>query len=518
MLGIGWIKRKLHYLELYVELMFHMGRKKTANVVDLVSCNMCGSEFLRIDTIVRLLAIENYYDINSYGFELYRKMQTKRMGQEYAEQAVGKFVELIKSVENNGFLNDSRILTDKKLNVLDGSHRLAIALFYKIDNIPVKILYTKEKCDYSIEWFIENCFTSDEMRLILDKAHLIVESMKEKAMFKAVIWAPAVNHAQEIINDIRFMLNDGDSVNNVTVHNFTTKDYERVVRELYIVDDVEKWKIEKKIEHMREYGPCMITMDLFLTQPVYRIKDLSLMPISEKIERVKSAIREKYRESIDDYYYDIIMHVADNYGQSLYMETLLNNPIKMHAILRILEKYDYAVLKLEGNEMLYDFPEHCPVGKDVDILINKEECSVIKREIQEYLEEINDGKYIIKTVENKYSCTIRVEIYGRMFFQIDMIYAHPRLNGSYFDDAMKSRIKKACFYVLDTRYESIYRMVSLRENPQKRHHYEYIVANKMKTNKATVKKYIKKHWQYGLLMEYCRIKNRIDYSSRRELE
>ena len=41
--------------------------------------------FLRYDMIVRLLAIENYYGINDFGFDLYYKMQKARNGKFHAD-------------------------------------------------------------------------------------------------------------------------------------------------------------------------------------------------------------------------------------------------------------------------------------------------------------------------------------------------------------------------------------------------------------------------------------------------
>lgn len=37
------------------------------------------SNFLRMDTVIRYLAIEQYYGENNFGYELYNKMQTVRL-------------------------------------------------------------------------------------------------------------------------------------------------------------------------------------------------------------------------------------------------------------------------------------------------------------------------------------------------------------------------------------------------------------------------------------------------------
>jgi hypothetical protein len=40
-----------------------------------------GNKFNRYDIVVRYLAIENYYKINDFGFNLYNKMQINRVGE-----------------------------------------------------------------------------------------------------------------------------------------------------------------------------------------------------------------------------------------------------------------------------------------------------------------------------------------------------------------------------------------------------------------------------------------------------
>ena len=86
--------------------------------------------FNRYDMIVRLLAIENYYGKNEYGFNLYRKMQAARIGIDSVEPAVFRFRKLIESYENNGYDSSSEIELDSCLHLYDGSHRMAMALYY----------------------------------------------------------------------------------------------------------------------------------------------------------------------------------------------------------------------------------------------------------------------------------------------------------------------------------------------------------------------------------------------------
>ena len=73
--------------------------------------------FNRYDIIVRLLAVEEYYKKNNYGFLMYEQMQEIRFKQKpYIREALEKrgklrFCELIDSIEKNGYNdNDNPIL------------------------------------------------------------------------------------------------------------------------------------------------------------------------------------------------------------------------------------------------------------------------------------------------------------------------------------------------------------------------------------------------------------------------
>ena len=46
------------------------------------------NDFLRYDMIVRLLAVENYFGINDFGFDLYRRMQGARVKPDYKDESV----------------------------------------------------------------------------------------------------------------------------------------------------------------------------------------------------------------------------------------------------------------------------------------------------------------------------------------------------------------------------------------------------------------------------------------------
>ena len=115
------------------------------------------------DIMIRLLAIDNFYEKNDYGFELYNKMQKTRVSKikeiphrmkEYEED----FKVLIKSFEERGYDSSYPVDLNQNFEVFDGAHRLALAIYFNIEKIPVRFSekYIDKEYDYSVQWFNEN--------------------------------------------------------------------------------------------------------------------------------------------------------------------------------------------------------------------------------------------------------------------------------------------------------------------------------------------------------------------------
>ena len=78
-------------------------KKVSLEIAELFFQHNGESDFLRYDMIVRLLAVENYFGKNDYGFDFYRRMQASRKDEGWVDPAVERFRNLIKSYEENGY-------------------------------------------------------------------------------------------------------------------------------------------------------------------------------------------------------------------------------------------------------------------------------------------------------------------------------------------------------------------------------------------------------------------------------
>ena len=122
-----------------------------------------GKNLNSADLLIRLLAIDEYLGKNNFGFDLYNKMQLKRIevnkkipnpkdNYEY------EFKSLIESIKKNGFYKESALELNKNFEVFDGAHRLSCAIAFNIKKLPVKFSknYINKTYDYSIDWFRKN--------------------------------------------------------------------------------------------------------------------------------------------------------------------------------------------------------------------------------------------------------------------------------------------------------------------------------------------------------------------------
>ena len=244
---------------------------------------------------------------------LYKKMQTKRgyiqrLDHKDKRDSLDKFKELILDIKQNGFDECSLIPVDKNQALIDGSHRLAAALYFGAKMVPLKLNRYKFNTDYSLNWFKKNDFSNEEISLIENKKNEIF--YKNGIYFQIILWPPMQEYFDEIEEDIKRkykVLNsyEIDFKNSDTFKNFVFSVYES--------DDIEAWKIEKKLEGFNNYSSIVKVIEIEIVNPRFRRKSLNNHDISQEVEAIKKEYRSKYSKKIKNYFYDIIMHIGDNY-------------------------------------------------------------------------------------------------------------------------------------------------------------------------------------------------------------
>lgn len=137
--------------------------EQTISVNDVLLSQFNDGKCAFYDITVRLLAIEQYYGKNSIGYDLYTRMQKNSGNGSFWKD---RFIKLIQSYEKEGFDVNMSIDVDENLVLLDGAHRLSLALYHGLECIPVKIHKGCIKRRWTYSFFEEMQFSKDEMNLI----------------------------------------------------------------------------------------------------------------------------------------------------------------------------------------------------------------------------------------------------------------------------------------------------------------------------------------------------------------
>lgn len=285
--------------------------------------------FHRYDVLMRKITLERFLSAQENGnvsndwlkevFKEYVKMQYHRVGG--SNLSYLRFENLIKSVALKGFLLDRNpISVDNKGRLIDGSHRLAIALAENLKQIPVRFENKKTgPIDYGRNWFKKKGF-DDNLLKQLDQ-ELYQSLLKTGAFFILIIWPPA----QQFTEEIRNYMSSRYEIVAQSINNEISRSSE-FIKEIYISDDIEDWKIQKKIYHMKDFTPVFSVIAFRVDKPNYRVKSRTGSYLSDHIAKLKSDIRMKHRTEVQNYVHDIILHIADN-------------PSMNRDTLNVLEKY-----------------------------------------------------------------------------------------------------------------------------------------------------------------------------------
>lgn len=144
----------------------------------LLQMQYANEKFCRYDIAVRLLAIEEYFGKNTFGVSLYKKMQSQRVRSGYGEISKERFARLIMSWEKNGYDSDSEIIVDKNLRIIDGAHRVALAIYYGLTYLKVRIVDNEGTTRFGKDWFKEH-FDEEECQKIEDRLKQIKQDYED---------------------------------------------------------------------------------------------------------------------------------------------------------------------------------------------------------------------------------------------------------------------------------------------------------------------------------------------------
>ena len=269
------------------------------------------NDFLRYDMIVRLLAVENYFNINDFGFDMYSRMQGARVKPEYVSESVERFKKLIASYETKGYNNASEIELDSQLHLIDGSHRMALAMYYDIKTINAKVRTYQVDVFYSIEWFKINGFSDRECEILRNRYEQLKAHYQNP--FTCIIWNPATAFYDKIIKDLSLF----GKIINVEKIDLNELNYKKLVREVFSIKDVEKRAMDEMLSNMSDGQDQVLhicIVSLLIEQPDYRWNKSTKKIKSKKCEIIKSVVNNAYKSPTGEHC--IALDIADNIFQS----------------------------------------------------------------------------------------------------------------------------------------------------------------------------------------------------------
>ena len=377
-------------------------------------------------------------------------MQSERVSHGYEDVALTQFKKLIEDFKD-GYDSNSEIELDSQLMLIDGSHRIALALYFGVKELSCKVRAYKANICYGITWFMEHGFSLSEMKLILSKScELFDDQLKN---ISCILWPPVHKYFDEITEKLNLLYD----VRNVKDFNFKDEPFARVVRAIYSVDDIEKWKIDKKIEGMMPYPKVIRMMEIAPVEPNFRLKAVNSHTLSVEGERIKSIIRNAYKGKVDNYFYDIIVHTGDNYSQSQSIANFLIPHFSLREYFELIKEYKYVAIKIDTENLPDDFPDSYPFGKDLDIICAKD-CAerlvddTIAFAQKRCLPDLS-VRHIIEGTKNR----IRVEQEDQLIFQFDINVELEGLSGDFVGAALKNRRTKDNYYIPSMEDELIFR-------------------------------------------------------------
>lgn len=97
------------------------------------------TKYHHVLSALRYIAVEEYYGKNNFGRELYVKANCFE-NDTVMQEDLDRFHSLISSIERNGYDMRSVIYVDRNRNCFNGTHRLALCVWFGVEKIPAYML------------------------------------------------------------------------------------------------------------------------------------------------------------------------------------------------------------------------------------------------------------------------------------------------------------------------------------------------------------------------------------------
>lgn len=485
-------------------------------VSDMILMQFNQTDFMQYqfaDLAVRYLAVENYYNKNDYGFELYRKMHTlgenygqnndaevyyqklqkrgkhPKFGVEKEEHSIEQFQALIKSYEQRGYDPTSAIISDRNLLSLNGSHRITLATYFEQEFMNVQVQNSVMKRRFSMDWFWQKGFTRDEIKVIgqtLDK--LIKDAKDRTGEYYCILYPPACAYFDEITEDIGSIDEENIKVTGWQDYRVAVEDFVGMLKVMYFFDSIRPENLERKIKCILNASEIVNNrvryrvVSLDIKKPMYRLKTDNGMPEAVATVRLKEIIRERFRVRDDKftkhfqggYAHDVIIHSTDNFLSNKAFRLLSKVDKNIELLFEQLREFRYCIIERGSGKLSEDFPKNFYFNEDIDILVKQSELEKIVEKTVDFCKAHFASDWItVDSEESRYGKRVWVRLRGCMLIMFDFMIEVPEICQEYVKECLERR-EGTAYYYLSLEDEVHFRLAKYLSNPNKVWHAKYI--------------------------------------------
>jgi len=136
---------------------------------------------------------------------------------------------------------------------------------------------------------------------------------------EGIIW----NKGYILKNDILRDISTNNNIIDIQDYNFDDE-YESFVRNVYSIENMESWKIDKKLAHMLDCVDrkiCSLSFEFDESNVLYH--PMKKKMVYADLENLKMFIREKYKTQVDNYTFDVLFHATDSKEELIGLQKLL---------------------------------------------------------------------------------------------------------------------------------------------------------------------------------------------------
>ncbi|SFK44968.1 hypothetical protein [Succinivibrio dextrinosolvens] len=477
--------------------------KRNLSVRDLILAQYYHNNFsnyMQYDIALRVLALEEYFGNAQNGFNLYQKMQS---GSGFNWKS--RYKNLIQSYSSNGFNKANPIEVDHDFNIMDGAHRLALAYYHKQEFIDVNIYNGDRKRVFDMDFFWSNGFTPDECNLVKNKTQQILKTSLYP--FVGVIWPSAYDIRNEILADLIHYDATNIKIDNIRDINLNGVDeFSHLIKALYFTDILDEKGCEKKIKLIKnsmnseQYNVCIF--DLHVNYPQMSVNQKNFQSQSNLVKKLKSTFRKRFENKVKNYNYDVILHVTDNYLQSLFCTELYKINQDLNKFFERIKYIPYYVIRAKASRQHPDFPNKFYFKSNSDIVTISEKylneiynialnfsyehfCSLpYKTEQNSVNKKSNDSFELIKikSVSEKDYKKVQIFLMDFMIFQFEILLHINGIKDTFRNECIEHRIFDKYYYLPDDD-EIIIRLVEYYNNPHKSWYKNYLLSHLAELNK-----------------------------------